>query len=1042
MIGNSHDSIKIIFTTNFKMKKEKILFLKIAAMTLFVLQSFWGLGQQFTVTGQVYDLEEGPSMSLPGATVQIAGSDRGTVTDLDGRFSISAATGEVLLVSFVGYVTQEITIQNATELLIGLELSDDFLQEVVVIGYGVQQKKLSTGSISKVSAKNLEGYKVANLSTALDGQVSGVIVSQSSGQPGAGKNILIRGISTNGDNTPLFVVDGLTVGSIDNINPNDIESVDVLKDAASSSIYGARAANGVIIITTKKGSDNKGSIQYETFMSASDAWRLPEMLNADQYIEITREKYANSNQSNALTTLGFPETSAGLPNTNWMEEIFNRAYITNHSLSANLKNAFMSVDYWDQNGVVGGKKSNYKRYAVRLNSTKEINKYVTVGENIYLNRTENQNIATNNAFGTLIADAFAYDPITSIYDENAEFGFAQSRWVQKEYVNPLSRLFLANNEGHADQIQGNVFLKVSPIEGLTLRSDLGVDFSWFNFRSFTPAYNYHPAFFNINNSVSQGYGFGQRIQFENYANYIKKFGSHNINVVLGTTNIQTEFENAGGSTLNIPAEVQFDDQFRYINAGQDTSDLAYGGAGVDYALISYYGRVIYDYQGKYLFSFTLRRDASSRFGANNRYGVFPALSAGWVISDESFFPSGTPISFLKLRASWGVNGNDRIGDLGFSSRIVNAFSYGIGSPQALTRGSALATVPNPNLKWEESVQMDIGLELKMFDDRFSAEIDYYIKTTRDLLGSEIVPGYLGVTDFPLSNLGEIQNKGIEVALNYRQRIGDLNIRTTLNYTHFRNTVISVPGTSEFINGWSWPVRNTPITRMTEGQPVGHFVGYKTLGIFRSQADVFSHINRDGDALQPNARPGDLIFADTNGDGVINTDDITSIGSPWPDHIIGLTLAADYKGFDFNVLFSSQIGHDIFRTYERSDITFTNYQTFWMDRWSADNPDGAYPRLSNNDPNGNQRPSDFYVEKGSFLRLRNLQLGYTIPESLASKVKLSSVRVYLSANNLFTLTGYNGFDPEIGTNGWILDTGIDKGYYPSNRTFGGGIRISM
>ena len=870
--------------------------------------------------------------------------------------------------------------------------------------------------------------------------MSGLIVNSSSGQPGAGKSLLIRGVSTNGDNSPLYVVDGLQVNGIDNINPEDIESVDVLKDAASSAIYGARAANGVVIITTKKGGD-KGKITYEGFTSTSKPWKLPEMLSANDYISITREKFANGNQTAALNALGFPQVGQQTVSTNWMDVIFNDATLQSHRLTASAENLYLSLEYWDESGVVGGDKSNYKRYAARLNGTKDLNEYVTIGENLYINRVDNQTIGVNNAFGTVIADAFAYDPITDVYNPEKQYGFEQSDWVQKEYVNPLSRLFLANNSGHSDQIVGNIYAEIKPMEGLTFRSDFGMDYSWFKFRSFTPDYRYHNAFVNVDNDVAQGYGFFQTTQVENYATYTKQIDKHDFNIVLGTSYRQSISENAGGSTSNIPDEVKFDDNWQNVNAGQDSLDLSYGGVGVDYKLLSYYGRLIYSFDNKYLFTATLRRDGSSNFGEANRFGVFPSLSAGWVISDEDFFDVGA-ISFMKLRASWGINGNDRIAPLAYASTIENVFTYPFGINQSLNTGASLATPPNPNIKWEESVQLDIGLEVRLWNDKLSAEIDYYKKNTTDLLMSQVIPGYIGATNNPISNLGEIQNTGIEVALNYRVSLGDLRLRTTLNYTTFDNTVINVAGDSGFLTGWSWPVRNTPITRMTEGFPVGHFVGYRTDGIFQSQEEVFSHLAANGDVLQPRAGAGDLRFVDMNGDGVINSDDITDIGSPWPDHIIGLSLGGDYKGFDFNIILSTQIGHDIFRAYERSDVTYTNYQTFWLDRWTSENTNTTYPRLVSNDPNNNQRPSDFYLEDGSFLRLRNLQIGYNLPERLVEKAKLQGLRVYLSANNLFTLTNYNGFDPEIGTSGWILDTGIDKGYYPSNKTIGFGLKVTM
>ncbi|MFN0213752.1 MAG: SusC/RagA family TonB-linked outer membrane protein [Saprospiraceae bacterium] len=986
---------------------------------------------------------------LIGVTLKVketqgTGNAVGTVSKFDGTYRIEMPAGtDTLVFSYTGYETATVAVNKRSTLDLVMKVNVTQLEEVVVIGYGVQKKKVATGAISSLSSDNVEGFKVQSVQAVLEGQVTGLLVNESSGQPGAGTSLLIRGISTNGDNSPLFIVDGLQVSGIDNISPGDIQSVDVLKDAASTAIYGARAANGVVIITTKKGSDSEsGSISYEGFYSTSQPWKLPEMLGAQDYIALTREKFANGNQTTSLETLGFPTAGASTENTSWMDQIFEPATVQNHRLSATLKNLYTALEYWDQNGVVGGEKSNYKRYAIRLNSAKDINRFLSIGENIYINRTESRSIGVNNAFGTVIADAFAYDPLTAVYSETGQYGFAQSKWVKKEYVNPLSRLFITNGNGHADQILGNVYLDIKPYPGFTFRSDVGIDYSWYNFRSFTPDYAFHDAFVNVENDVSQGYGFGQSVQWENYLKYNKTFSDrHNLDVVAGTSYRESSAEFAGGSSQSIPDAVKFNPNWQYVNSGQDSTDLSYGGANVDYALISYYGRVQYDFANKYLFTATLRRDGSSNFGVNNRWGLFPSFSAGWVISKERFF-NFNPVSFLKLRASWGRNGNDRIAPLSYTSRIENVFTYAFGQPQSLFTGAALATPPNPNVKWEESEQLDIGLEAAFLDGQWNVELDFYKKNTKDLLMTQLIPGYIGATNNPISNLGEIQNLGIEVSLRHRLVRGDFSLSTRLNYTHFKNEVITVAGDAGYLSGWSWPVRNTPITRMTEGLPVGHFVGYETDGIFQSQEEVFSHLNANGDVLQPKAKPGDLRFVDVNGDGVINSDDITDIGNPWPKHIIGLSISLDYKGFDLSAVLSAQLGQQIFRAYERSDVTFTNYQSFWLDRWTPENPGDTYPRLVSTDPNNNQRPSDFYVEDASFLRLRNLQLGYSLPNTVLSRVKMKGLRIYFSANNLFTLTGYNGFDPDIGTNGWILDTGIDKGYYPSNKTFGGGLKITL
>lgn len=1008
-----------------------------------IVACLWVAGlhaQERTVTGTVTSSEDG--LGIIGANILIKGTATGTITDFEGNYELKVPGPEaVLLFSYTGMESQEITVGDQTRIDLVMAPTAELLEEVVVVGYGVQKKRVATGSISKLSTKNLDGFNVQDVQSALEGQVTGLIVNESSGQPGAGKSILIRGISTNGDNTPLFIVDGLQVNSIDNINPGDIESIDVLKDAASSAIYGARAANGVVIITTKKGAEGEGTITYEGFTSTSTPWKLPEMIGAQDYIALTREKFANGNQTSSLNALGFPTVGEQTENTDWMDVIFEPASLQSHRMNVTAKNIYLSLEYWNQNGVIGAEKSNYKRYAARLNSSKDINWLLSIGQNLYVNRVDNQNIGVNDAFGTVIADAFAYDPLTPVYDDNKQYGFAQSNWVKKEYINPLSRLFLANNQGHGDQVLGNVFLDVKPFEGLKFRSDFGIDYGWYNYRSFTPDYAFHDAFVNPDNDVAQGYGFSQSIQFENYVNYNRDFGPHSIDVVAGTSYRESTFETAGGTSSSIPDAVKFNENWQFLDAGEDTTDLAFGSGSVDYALISYYGRIIYDFNDRYLFTATLRRDGSSNFGANNRWGVFPSFSLGWVVSDESFF-NVRAIDFLKLRASWGKNGSDRIAPLSYASTIENVFTYPIGRPHSLITGAALATPPNPNIKWEESVQLDIGVELRLLDGSLTVEADYYKKNTKDLLMNQVIPGYVGATNNPVSNLGEIENEGIEVGLGYRLSLGELKLNANLNYTTFRNNVVNVAGDAGFLQGYGWPVRNTPITRMTEGFPVGHFVGYVTDGIFQNEGEVFSHLSQEGDLLQPKAKPGDLRFVDVNRDGVINSDDITDIGSPWPDHIIGFTLSANYKGFDFSAILATQLGHDIYRTYERSDITFTNYQTFWLDRWTPENPSTEYPRLVSNDPNNNQRPSDFYVEDASFLRLRNLQVGYNLPARVLQKISLSGLRIYFSANNLFTVTNYSGFDPDIGTNGWILDTGIDKGFYPSNKVLGGGIKITM
>ncbi|MDC0580221.1 TonB-dependent receptor [Bacteroidia bacterium] len=1024
--------------TSYLQRPFKIILLILAFIPIF------SYGQTGNIQGQIVDNESGEV--LLGASVQIVGTSIGAITDENGNFTLTVQKLPVKIdVTYVGYSKKTVTINSYNTIKISISEILNQFDELVVVGYGRQKKKVSTGSVSKIESKQLEGIALPDVASTMEGQMAGIIINESSGQPGASKSLLIRGVSTNGDNSPLYIVDGIQVGNIDNINPNDVESIDVLKDAASGAIYGARAANGVVIITTKSGSNAEaGTFTYGMSYLNSQPWRLPEMLGSEDYVMLTREKYRNARQEVALNRLGFPEVGDPLiHNTNWMEEIFNPASMINHRVTASLKNSYISLDYWDQNGVIGGEKSNYKRYSFRVNSTKKIKDYITVGNSLYLNRTINNNIGTNNAFGGIQSDAFAYDPITPVLDPDAQFGFAQSPWVQKEYINPMSRLFLINGDGKSDQILGNIYLEINPLPGLTMKSDLGIDANWYDFRTFTPSYNLHPSAMNLTNDVSQGSGNFQGIQWENTINYNTTLNEkHNFDVLLGTTYRHNQFRQLGGSTSNIPADAAFNPNFHYLDAGQDTLDLAYGSANVDYFLISTFGRIMYNFDEKYLFTATVRRDGSSNFGENNRFGVFPSAALGWVVDKEDFFNSNH-ISFLKLRASWGINGSDRISPLSYVTRVQNIYTYAFGtSNQALNTGTALAGPPNPNVKWEESEQLDFGVEMSMFNNKLSLELDIYQKKTRDLLMEQNIPGYIGATNNPISNLGEIRNRGIEASIGYQTRFRAIKINTNLNYTHFRNEVIQVAGDAGYLNGWSWPVRNTPITRMSEGYSVGHFIGYTTDGIFQTTEEIDNYVNSEGTKLQPKAKPGDIKFVDRNGDGVINTDDLGDIGNPWPKHIIGLSLNFDYKGFFLSTVFNSQIGHQIYRTYERSDITFGNYQTFWLDRWTEENPSSELPRLTSSDLNGNQRPSDFYVEDGTFLRLRNLQFGWNVPKEWLEKAKVQNLKIYLTGTNLFTLTNYRGFDPDIGTNGWILDTGIDKGFYPNNISIGGGLNITF
>jgi len=1007
-----------------------------------------GLFAQSQISGKVVDQA---GQSLPGVNVQIKNTNSGTATDVQGLYSINAPTDAILIFSFIGFKSIEVPVAGKATINVTLEEDVLALGEVVVIGYGVQKKSVATASVSRVNSKDLQGFSSGQVDQILQGQVAGVTFKSSSGQPGSAQNIFIRGVGTNGNNNPLVIIDGMTSndGVLSSLNPADIESIQVLKDGASTAIYGSRAANGIIMVTTKKAKAGEATFNYSFFYGQQKPWRIPEMMNASQYVDLITEKYQTSN---IALPPGFPTQGSISTNTNWMEEVFEPGRTQTHQLSiskgTDKSSIFSSLSYFDQKGVIAPDKSNAKRVTARINSEQQINEYISFGQNMLLTYSENNRIPENNAFGSPLSDAFAYDPITPVYDENGTFGFAQSAYVQKEYINPLSRIFISNTQTSQESVLGNAYLKISPIKNLFFKTDLGIDYNRYDGNGFSPSYE----FFDVNgnklsfeNQTNDVYQYASKAfiwQWENYVNYAYSKGKHNGDITLGTTARERQGGGLGGSSSNLILGDQLDPNFQYINNTPDSSRLANGVNDEREALWSLFGRINYNFDERYLFSVTLRRDGSSKFGPNERYGIFPSVSAGWIVSREQFW-SISQISFLKLRASYGVNGNDRIGNLGYLALVARTANYPFGKPgsQIIVPGYSTPVLDNPNLKWEESKQFDIGLEIGLFDDQLKLEMDYYKKTTSDLLMTSTIGWYTG-SGAPTANVGEVVNQGFELEATFQKQFGDVNFSAGLNFATLKNRVTKVTDDG-YIDGYTWPVRNTVISRMEVGQPIGYFYGYKTGGVFADQDEIFAHIDGNGDLIQPNASPGDLKFIDTNGDGIIDANDRVNIGNPWPSVNVGLNLAASWKGFDLRLLFAGSFGNDVFRAYERQDVPLNNYQTDWLDRWTETNTGGSYPRVTYSDPNNNGRASDFYVEDGSYVRLKNLQIGYTIPTNIVSKAKLRSLRVYTTIDNLLTITGYTGFDPEIGiNNGWVLDTAIDKGFYPQLRTIGFGLNASF
>jgi len=1022
------------------------------SLLLFSLLLYQGIAmaQERTITGKVTSAMNGET--LPGVSILIKGTTQGVNTNIDGTYKISVPTeASTLVFSFIGYLPEEVEIGNRSAIDVVLYEDIEQLDEIIVVGYGTQKKSVATAAVSKVDAAGLRGFSTPRVDQMLQGQVAGVIFKSPSGQPGTNANILIRGVGTNGNNNPLIIVDGLVVGdgALSTINPEDIENVQVMKDGASTAIYGARAANGIIMVTTKKAKSGEATLNYSYNSGVQQAWRLPEMMNSTQYAAAIRNKYQNSG---LVVPAEFEELAASGINTNWLDELFGNGKTQSHQVSISkgteTGSLFSSLSYWNQTGLVAPDKSYVKRITARLNYEQKINNFITIGQNLFYNYQEGSRIGENGVIGTPMGDALSYDPLTPVYDNTKIFGFAQSPLVKNDVLNPFSRIFINNGFYHQNNLTGNTYVKLNLLKGLTFKSDIGISKGGNRNSYFSPSYIDLTTDFadRIHNGIGESFDESFQWQFENYFSYQKTLGNHFAELTIGTSALEANYSGFGASATDIPAEVEFDENFRFItDALPDSTQRAYSYGAVPDKLSSIFGRAVYNYKEKYLASFTLRRDGSSKFGPKNRYGIFPSFSAGWVVSREDFFVF-EPVSLLKLRASYGVNGNNRIGDLLYQSKVGLAGTYQFGAPNLQTpySGQSSIAISDPNIKWEESRQLDFGLEIGLFGNSLTAEIDYFHKTTSNLLMIKTIPIYSG-NNAPISNVGEVVNKGFEFEVNYQKTFGDFKMNLGLNASTLKNVVTKVTDNG-YIDGAKTSQTAFIITRMEVGKPLGFFRGFPSDGIFKSEDEINSHINSNGDLLQPNAVPGDIRYIDTNGDGVLSmdsTNDVIMLGKPWADLMFGLNVNLEYKMFDLRMLFAGSVGNDVYRSYERVDLFNSNYTTKWNDAWSESNPNGEYPRLTKNDTNGNSRPSNFFVEDASFLRLKTLQIGFNAPKRWLNYVKMSNLRLYVSADNILTITRYSGFDPEIGVGGGgILDTGIDRGFYPLSKTYSFGLNISF
>lgn len=1001
-----------------------------------------GFAQTITVDGVVLDSSSGTP--LLGASVVQKGTLNGVTTDFDGNFSIeNLVQGDRLIVSYVGFITKELTVTADATVSVSLEEDIATLDEIVVIGYGTQRKKEITGAVAVVTAETIEELKPVRVEQALQGQVSGVQITSQSGSPGAALDIRIRGISTNGDNRPLILVDGNVIEDLSVLNPNDIESINVLKDATAG-IYGVRAANGVILITTKTGRKNTPlTFDYEAYGGFQETTRKLPTLNATEYGLLVNEAFAANGDPivfNNISNLG--------QGTNWQDEVFSKAPIfsTSLTLRGGTKKSTYSggASLLTQDGIIGGSKANFTRYTARGNFNTELFNKLKFKASVIYTGTERNTLA-ENGIGSVLYNALNMDPTLGTAGNNN--GFSRAENLPIEVINPLAQIESTFNDTKVNKISGVFGLSYKPFKNITADVNYQWNYAEVNGRFYAPIADFGVAgiadkvFDRLDvNSYVENEQLFRDYTFDAFVTYEKSFADiHNLVVTVGTSIFKSTGDFYSNTGLNLPdlpfAQLGLDDAETVQNNFINRSNRIF-----DSRLLSYFGRLQYNYKGKYLLSAVLRRDGSTNFAPENKFGVFPSVSAGWIASDESFLEESNAIDFLKLRASYGIIGNDRIGAFLFTSLLNGEGVYVINDE--LIFGQAIGTISNPDIKWEEQKTLDVGIDTRFLNNKLNIEIDYFSRETKDLLLVVQTSGITGSTapgsGNPTANAGTVRNQGVEFSVGYRDKLSDeFSFSANYNFTTLDNEVIKVNNGIGFEQGGGFSIGQGFPARMEEGFPLGYFYGYETNGLFQTQEEATNAPRQI--ALGADARAGDIRFVDQNGDGVIDSDDKTDIGNPIPDITMGINLSFDYKGFDFQTYFFASIGNEIVRNYERND-RFTNRTVSYLDRWTGPGTSNTFPRVTTG-ATSNLVFSDFYVEDGSFVRAQNMQLGYSVNDKTLDNLGISKLRVYLSISNVFTLTKYGGYDPTVSV-GAPIGGGFDQGLYPNPRTFLLGVNLKF
>lgn len=1004
------------------MNHQKFRLTGIAALLCMLLISTGIIAQNPSpVSGVVVDQK---GEALIGVSIMIKGTSTGTITNVDGKFTLPAVNikNPVLLVSYVGYNPQEVAAKGSSIKIIMAE-SSKALEEIVVVGYGSQRKKDLTGSVSVVKTEDLSSLPVPSVSDAMQGRAAGVQVI-SSGTPGSDATFRIRGTGTINDSNPLFVIDGLPVSSgLNQLNMDDIESLQILKDASATAIYGSRGANGVVIITTKKGKGDKSHINFNYSFGLQEATHTIKMLNASQFATLHNEMMTNAGLAKNPEYSSPESLSAG---TDWLDALFCTAPMHNYSFSysgnSDKSSYYVSGNYLKQDGIVTN--TGYSRYTFQLNTESKVLPVLKFGNNLTLNHDikSSGNYSIKNTMLAL--------PTQPIYRSNGNYSgpVAQPMWGG-DIVNPIGLAKTVDNSTLGYNVMGSVFGELEIMKYLKLKSNFGLQANFWNSRSWAPKYAWDTSI-NSNSYLSEQYNKNLTWTWDNTLTFDKSFGLHRIGIMAGTSAQKNRYNYMNGSIQAFASDLT-----QQLSNG--TQQPTIGGSTSSWALFSEMGRFNYAYNDKYLVTATIRRDGSSRFGSNNKYGLFPSVSLAWRASQEDFLKNISFINDLKIRAGYGVTGNQEIGNYSFTSSL-NTIKYNFNN--TVVSAVVPTVMPNPNVQWEQQKQANAGFDATLFNQRVDISLDAYIKRTNKMLVPMVVPVSTGYSDVnvPSINAGKMDNRGVEVTVNTKNLTGKLKWNSSFNFSYNQNKVVSINDTVPMSSGSIG--LNYNLALIKAGQPINEFYGFETNGIFQNQKEVDNHaLQVPGNDPYNRTSPGDIRFKDLNHDGVINDQDRTYLGSPNPKFIFAMNNTFSYGGFDLSIFIQGVAGNKICnanRFWSEAMDVAQNQTTETLKRWTGEGTSTSMPRAVYNDPNKNTRPSDRYIEDGSYLRIKNVKLGYTLPTQTLKKIYLTNLRFYVSIENLCTFTKYTGFDPEVGA------SGIDNNVYPVTRTYSIGVNIGL